>query len=75
MEAQLQYSRLLHGNGHGIALRKPTHAIDVGDLCYWSPDGKATRILNVFDNKQVSSSGATGAMQALDTDYLVASTE
>jgi hypothetical protein len=53
MEEQLEYSRLLHGSGHGIALRKPTQDIEVGDICYWNPDGKATRILNVFDNKQV----------------------
>jgi hypothetical protein len=64
MEAQLQYSRLLHGSGHGIALRKPTQDINVGDVCYWTQDGKACRILNVFDNKQVSSSGATRAIQS-----------
>lgn len=53
MDAQLEYSRLLHDSGHGIALRKPVQDIDVGDLCYWSPEGKAVRILNVFDNRQV----------------------
>ena len=65
MEEQSEYARLLHPNGHGIALRNPTHDIDVGDLCYWSPEGKATRILNVFDNVQVSPSGATGAITQL----------
>jgi hypothetical protein len=54
MEEQLEYARLLYGNGHGIALRKPTHDVDVGDLCYWNPEGKAVRILNIFDNRQVS---------------------
>lgn len=55
MEKQQEYARLLHGSGFGIALWKPTHDVDVGDLCYWSPDGKATRILNIFDNKEVLS--------------------
>ena len=54
MEEQLQFARLLHGSGHGIALRNPTHGVDVGDLCYWSPDGRASKILNIFDNKQVT---------------------
>jgi hypothetical protein len=53
MEEQQEYARLLNGSGLGIALRRPTHDVDVGDLCYWSPDGKATRILNIFDNKEV----------------------
>ena len=75
MEAQFEYSRLLHGSGHGIALRKPTHDINVGDLCYWTQDGKATRILNVFDNKQVFSSSATGAIQDLTLIIIVAPTE
>ena len=55
MDDQREYARLLHGTGYGIALRQPTHDIDVGDICYWSPNGKATRILNVFDNKDVLS--------------------
>lgn len=55
MDAQLEYSRLLHGSSHGIALRKATHDIDVGDICYWTQDGKALRILNIFSNKQVTS--------------------
>lgn len=75
MEAQLEYSRLLHGSGYGIALRKPSHDINVGDLCYWSPDGKASRILNVFDNKQVFSSSATCAIQYLMLISIVAPTE
>ena len=54
MDEQLEFSRLLYNSVSGVALRKPTHGIDVGDLCYWSPEGKATRILNVFDNAQVS---------------------
>ena len=53
MEEQLEYARLLHGSGHGIALRKPTHDVEVGDVCYWSSEGKATRILNIFENIQV----------------------
>jgi elongation factor P hydroxylase len=53
MDEQVDYSRLLHGSGHGIALRKATTDIDVGDLCYWNPDGRATKILNVFDNAEV----------------------
>jgi hypothetical protein len=53
MEKQQEYARLLHGSGLGIGLWKPTYDIDVGDICYWSPDGKATRILNIFDNKEV----------------------
>ena len=53
MEEQREYARLLHSSGHGIALRQPTHDIDVGDICYWSAQGKALRILNVFDNKDV----------------------
>jgi hypothetical protein len=55
MEEQQEYARMLHGSGHGIALRQPTHDVDVGDLCYWSPNGRATRILNIFDNKEVRS--------------------
>jgi hypothetical protein len=52
MDEQVDYSRLLHGSGHGIALRKTTD-IDIGDICYWNPDGRATKILNVFDNAEV----------------------
>lgn len=69
MEAQLEYSRLLHGSGHGIALRKAPHDINVGDLCYWTPEGKACRILNIFDHREVCymllpalSAGATSAI-------------
>jgi len=53
MDAQLQYSKLLHASNYGIALRKPSYDISVGDLCYWDQEGKATRILNIFDNYQV----------------------
>lgn len=53
MDEQGAFSQLLYGNGHGVALRHPTQEIDVGDLCYWDADGRATRILNVFDNKEV----------------------
>jgi len=53
MDEQRAFSQLLYGNGHGIALRHPTQDIDVGDLCYWDADGRATRILNVFDNTEV----------------------
>jgi len=53
MDQQLEFARLLLPSGNGIPLRKPTHDIDVGDICYWSPEGKASRILNIFDNKQV----------------------
>ena len=53
MDQQLEFARLLRPSGHGIALRKPTTDINVGDICYWTPDGKATRILNIFDNKDV----------------------
>lgn len=53
MEQQIAYSKLLHGSGHGIALKHPTQDIDVGDLCYWDSNGKAVRILNVFDNEKV----------------------
>ena len=62
MDQQLEYSRLLHGSGHGIALRKATHDVDFGDLCYWSPDGKAIHILNIFEHQQVYLPGATGAL-------------
>jgi hypothetical protein len=57
MEEQQAFSKLLHENGRGIALFQPTEGIDVGDLCYWDSDGTATRILNVFENTQVSSLG------------------
>lgn len=54
MEEQIAFSKLLYESSrHGIALRRPTQDINVGDLCYWSPNGTATRILNVFDNRQV----------------------
>jgi hypothetical protein len=53
MEAQLEYSRLLHSSGYGIALRRPSTEVDVGDLCYWNRDGEATRILNIFENRDV----------------------
>jgi len=53
MDGQLEYAKLLHGAGHGVALRKPSLDVEVGDLCYWDPEGKATRILNVFDNREV----------------------
>jgi hypothetical protein len=55
MDEQLAYSKLLHATGHGIALRRPSQEVDVGDLCHWDPDGKPMRILNVFENKEVSS--------------------
>jgi len=55
MEEQHEYARLLSGSGHGLALKQPTYDVDVGDICYWSPTGKAIRILNIFDNKDVSS--------------------
>jgi hypothetical protein len=54
MDEQLAYSKLLHHTGNGLALKKPVQDVDVGDLCYWA-DGVATRILNVFDNKEVYS--------------------
>jgi hypothetical protein len=53
MEQQIAFSKLLHGSGHGIALKHPTQEIDIGDVCYWDADGKAVRILNVFDNTKV----------------------
>jgi hypothetical protein len=53
MNEQLEFSTLLHPCGHGIALRKEASQIDVGDICYWDQVGKATRILNIFDNKEV----------------------
>ena len=53
MEEQLDFARILYDSSYGIALRKPAQEIDVGDICYWTPDGRASRILNVFDNKQV----------------------
>jgi aspartokinase len=48
-----EYARILRESGHGIALRKPTCDVDVSDLCYWSPEGEAARVFNIFDNKQV----------------------
>ena len=56
MDQQLEFARLLQPSGNGIALRKPTLDIDVGDICYWTPEGKASRILNIFENKQVRTS-------------------
>jgi hypothetical protein len=53
MDEQQAFAELLHGSRHGIALRRPTQEIDVGDLCYWDTDGTASRILNVFENKEV----------------------
>jgi hypothetical protein len=53
MDEQQAFSRILYSSGHGIALRFPTQEIDVGDVCYWDTDGAATRIFNVFDNKDV----------------------
>jgi len=54
MDQQLEFARLLQPSGNGIAILKATHDIDVGDICYWTPEGKATRILNIFDNRQVT---------------------
>jgi hypothetical protein len=53
MKEQLSFSELLKSNGLGIALRKPTQDINVGDVCYWDAKGTATKILNVFENKAV----------------------
>ena len=53
MDAQLKYAKLLHASNYGIALKKPCYDVNVGDLCYWDQEGKATRILNIFDNDQV----------------------
>ena len=53
MKEQQSFSELLQNNGHGIALRNPTQDINVGDICYWDTRGTATRILNVFENKDV----------------------
>jgi len=54
MEEQLVFSKLLQEAGEGIALCRPTQDIDVGDICYWDSNGRATRILNVFENQEVS---------------------
>jgi hypothetical protein len=53
MDAQVKYSSLLLASNYGIALKKPSYDITVGDVCFWDQEGKATRILNVFDNHQV----------------------
>lgn len=47
------FSKLLQDAGEGIALCRPTQDIDVGDICYWDSNGSATRILNVFENREV----------------------
>ena len=54
MGEQQAFSRLLYDGGHGIALLYPTQGIEVGDLCYWDVEGTPIRILNVFDNTEVS---------------------
>jgi hypothetical protein len=53
MDDQQAFSELLSNTGFGIALRHPTQGIDVGDVCYWDADGAATRILNIWENKEV----------------------
>lgn len=53
MEEQLAFARLLKESGQGIALCRPTQDVDVGDVCYWDSNGTATRILNVFENREV----------------------
>jgi len=53
MAEQQEFAKLLYSRGLGIALRRPTQEIDVGDVCYWDTDGSAVRILNVFDNADV----------------------
>jgi serine/threonine protein kinase len=53
METQIKYSKLLHPNNLGIALKYPSDNINVGDLCFWDEHGKAVRILNIFDNHKV----------------------
>ena len=53
MDEQQAFSRLLYSSGHGIALRRPSQEIDVGDVGYWDTDGKATRIFNAFENAEV----------------------
>jgi len=55
MKEQQSFSELLQKNAYGIALRHPTQEIDVGDICYWDAKGAATRILNIFENRDVSS--------------------
>jgi len=61
MDAQLKYSDLLYTINYGIPLRKPSYDINVGDLCNWSQEGKATRILNIFDNHEVCPPCAAGS--------------
>jgi len=58
MTEQQEFAKLLYKQGLGIALRRPTQEIDVGDVCYWDSDGTAVRILNVFDNADVWASNS-----------------
>jgi hypothetical protein len=53
MVTQMKYSKHLFSSNYGIALIKPSDVISVGDLCFWDKEGRATRILNIFDNHQV----------------------
>jgi thioredoxin-like negative regulator of GroEL len=53
MDAQVKYSQLLLASNYGIALIRPSDYVTAGDVCFWDQQGKATRILNVFDNHQV----------------------
>jgi hypothetical protein len=64
METQIHYSNLLHGSNLGIALENPRDDIDVGDLCAWD-DGKAVRVLNIFENQEVRLSHAAVAINGL----------
>jgi hypothetical protein len=58
MDTQIKYSKYLFASNYGIALQKPSY-INVGDLCFWDDEGRAVRILNIFDNQQVCLSRAT----------------
>jgi len=69
MEEQRQFAKILHPNGHGIALRYETPDINVGDICYWDDAGKATRILNIFENKSVRT------LKPIEANLLVATSE
>jgi len=53
MDEQQAFAQLLFDSKHGIALRRPTQELDVGDVCYWDNDGTAVRILNIFENSEV----------------------